>query len=150
MNLGMMCIVADDSCHGIVSALNELTYHHDDINLRMFTFGYNTENILKNFPVLPIHEAKYCYDTLITWDVLSIDLAINFPNIKHIFYIHNDNVAWTKNYNINYELWEKIFDNPKIDVITCNKDVDTLLQLTWKKPLYIEALTPENIYNVIR
>ena len=109
---------------------------------------YRILNINKRFSVLPIYEAKYQYGNFFVWDILSLELCISFPNVNKIFYFQNNNIPWIKAFNINYQDWSQLFDNPKVDIITDDMTTKELFDLAWKQIRTID-ITSEALYEIV-
>lgn len=132
----------------MVSWFNSLYDLDKSINLKLFCCSFDISNPAKKFPILPIYEAKYEYGDLFTWDILSLELATSFPNLNKIYYFQNNNIPWTKIYNINYDDWSELFDNPKVEILTHDSTIEEIFKLTWK-PAKLLNVTPEALYEII-
>jgi hypothetical protein len=132
----------------MISWFNSLNDIDRSINLKFFSSSFDIVNADKKFPILPIYEAKYEYGNFFVWDILSLELAINFPNINKIYYFQNKDIPWTKIYNINYEDWSQLFDNPKVEILTHDATIQEIFNLSWK-PIKLLDVTPEALYEII-
>jgi hypothetical protein len=132
----------------MISWFNSLRDMDKNINLKLFCSSFDVLHSDKKFPILPIHEAKYQHGNFFVWDILSLELAIDFPNINKIYYFQNDNLPWTKAFNINYTDWANLYDNQKVDIITNNTNVKEIFELTWKKINLVEVTT-ESLYEIV-
>jgi len=130
----------------IISMLNETIAADPAANLKLFTTKYDLLIPNKRFCVLPIYEAKYSHGTIVVWDLLSLELVLDFPNLDSIIYLQDSNLPWSNSHNIEYSVWSKFFDNPKIKIITDSPEVSEILSLTWKKPTLLENINPESLY----
>jgi len=133
----------------MISWFNSLATIDSTINLKLFCSSFDILNSEKKFAVLPIYEAKYEYGNFFVWDILSLELAIDFPNINKIYYFQNNNLPWTKAFNISYNDWANLYDNEKVHIITNDTNVQEIFSLTWKHIDTVEG-TPESLYEVIQ
>lgn len=134
----------------IISWFNSLSTIDKSINLKFFSCSFDVVDIDKKFPVLPIHEAKYEYGNFFVWDILSLELATSFPNIGTVYYFQNTDIPWTKIYNINYEDWAQLFENPKVQILTHDATIQEIFDLSWKtKTKKISTISPEALYEII-
>lgn len=132
----------------MISWFNSLYSVDSSINLKLFCCSFDVINPQKKFTVLPLYEAKYEYGIFFIWDILSLELAINFPNLTKIYYFQNNNIPWTKIYNINYNDWAQLFDNPKVEILTSDSTIQEIFSLTWKKPKLL-SITTEALYEIL-
>ena len=132
----------------MLSWFNSLYNIDPNINLKLFSSCCDILNINKRFSVLPIYEAKYQYGNFFVWDILSLELCISFPNVNKIFYFQNNNIPWIKAFNINYQYWSQLFDNPKVDIITDDMTTKELFDLAWKQIRTID-ITSEALYEIV-
>jgi len=130
----------------ILSIINEMTLTDPSVNIKLFTTQYDLSITTKAFCVLPIYEAKYSRGVMIVWDLLSLELVLDFPNLDGIVYLQDSNIPWEKNTSISYEKWAYLFDNPKVNIVTDNALVAEAFTLTWKRPILIENISPESLY----
>lgn len=120
--------------------------------------GYNT-NIFtskndaivpdQKFAILPIYEAKYSDHVMICWDILSLQLCLDFPRIEKIIYLQNDQIPWMQQNNIEYKLWSNIFDDPRLAVVSTDEEIINIFRLTWNKGIFIESLDSEKFHELL-
>ena len=132
--------------HNILSIMNEMTLTDPSVNIKLFTTQYDLLMSTKAFCVLPIYEAKYSRGVMVVWDLLSLELVLDFPNLESIVYLQDSNIPWDQNTSIDYNKWAYLFDNPKVKIITDNNSVAEVFALTWKRPTLIENISPEVLY----
>jgi hypothetical protein len=130
--------------------LDSLSSINKSLNLSVFSSSYNVNQPLKKFTVLPLYEAKYHTGTAFVWDLLSLELILDFPNIHKIVYYQNNNLPWLQNRYIGYAAWAKIFDNDRVSIMVDNPTIQQIFKLTWKEPHLINEMTPEKLYEVLR
>lgn len=102
-------------------------------------------------PILPITECRFFYGVLTVFDIESLTICKNFPNIKKIYYYMTD-VPWKRNSHINYfDLRNLYQENTNISVITKTLNLYNIYNNCWsKKPLGImEELNYENFKRLI-
>ena len=133
----------------LLSIFDELYNIDKFINLNLFTTSYNINKQNKRFSVLPIYEAKYYSGTLLVWNLLSLELTLDFPNLTKIVYYQNNDIPWSTNKSIPYVAWARLFENPKVSMIVDNPTVHEIFKLTWKEPTLITDITPETLYEVL-
>ncbi len=130
--------------------LDSLSIMDKSLNLSVFTSFYNINQPQKRFTVLPLYEAKYHTGIAITWDLLSLELILDFPNISKIVYYQNNSFPWLQNRHISYAAWAKLFNNDRVSVLVDDPTIQQIFALTWKKPHLITEMTPEKLYEVLR
>ena len=102
-------------------------------------------------PILSITECKFFYGTLIVFDIESLAICKNFPNIKKIYYYMTD-VPWKQTSHINYfDLRNHYQENTKINIVTKTSNLYNVYTNSWnKQPLGImEELNYENFKRLI-
>lgn len=133
----------------IIEHLYKLNYLDDLININIFSSN-NTISLNTNCSILPLYEAKYIYDHIFTWDLLSLELVKDFPNPYSIWYLQLDELPWINHGYMPYQDWEKLFDNPKINIITNNEDTKKIIDSTWNnKAIFIDQLNLKVLYELL-
>lgn len=84
--------------------------------------------------VLHINEAKYFKGTLFVFDAKSLALTRHFPAPKKQIFVMNQ-ADWTLNRTTPYNVWESIYMNDNVDLVTTNSDLNTLCKICWKDPI---------------
>lgn len=131
-------------------ALLDSLYNLDaPVNVNLFTSAYNIHKTYKNFTILPLHEGKYHTGTFIVWNLLSLELALDFPNAQRIIYYQNNEIPWAKNKQVPYMAWARLFDNPHIDIIVNDPTTYDILRFTWKEPIFLEQINAETLYEIL-
>ena len=98
----------------------------------------------KNIPILHISDSKFFHGNLLIFDIPSLILSKNFPNIQTRFF-YAQNVPWTESHE-NYSYWESIFKHPNLKTIAKNQFINDIYEICWTKPLGIsENLDYEDI-----
>jgi hypothetical protein len=138
-----------DQDNNIMSMLNAMIGIDPALNLKLFTTKYDLLIPNKCFCVLPIYEAKYSYGTVVVWDLLSLELVLDFPNLESIVYLQDSTPPWAGNASVPYSNWSHFFDSPKVQVITDNPETAEIFALTWHRPNLLENINPESLYENI-
>jgi hypothetical protein len=125
----------------IILIMNEIS-QKTDIIFSLYTNTYELTKINKRFAILPTHMAKYSKNTTLCWDMMSIDMVINFPGPRKIVYLLQD-MPWTKNTNIKYSAWNRIFEHNRLNLISTSKEHKEILELTWLKKSVMTENTEE-------
>lgn len=147
-NISVLSIECNDIHRPMLMMINKWTIEKN-YNTSLFTSKYDAVLPNQSFSVLPIHESKYVKDTMLVWDTLSLQLCIDFPNLKKIIYLQNNNIPWMNHPNISYDTWSRMFDNPKIQIISPYEEVVNIFKLTWNKGTLVVSLDSEQIYEHI-
>lgn len=133
----------------LLKVFNDLFYIDRSSNLSLFTssYGVNVQN--KRFSVLPIYEAKYHKSSFFVWNLLSLELVLQFPNVQKVVYYQNQDIPWSQNKNMPYAAWANIFDTNRVTVVTDDAMVNEIFSLTWKPPVFINDFTSEKLYEIL-
>ena len=134
----------------LLRVFNDLFYVNRSVNLSLFTSSYGLNFPNKRFSVLPLYEAKYHKSAFFTWNLLSLDLLLEFPNTQNIVYYQNKEITWSQNKNIPYSAWAKIFDTNRVTVVTDDPMVNEIFTLTWKPPVFINEFNAEKLYETLQ
>ena len=132
-----------------LSLFNKICYINRSLNLSLFTSSYNMAIQNKTFSILPLYEAKYHKSSFFVWNLLSLELVLEFPNTEKIVYYQNQNIPWSENKTIPYIAWANLFDNNKVTVVTDDPVVNEIFTLTWKQPIFINDLDAEKLYEIL-
>lgn len=130
----------------IILIMNEIS-QKTDIIFALYTNTYELTKINKRFSILPTYMAKYSQNTTLCWDMMSIDMAINFPTPKKIVYLLQ-NIPWINNTDVHYSAWNRIFEHNRLNLITTSKEHKEILELTWLKNS-IKTENTEELANAI-
>lgn len=113
----------------------------------VYTNRYNIKHLNKNFAILPTYMAKYTNEPMLCWDIISVNLVSNFPGPQKIIYLL-EGIIWEKSNTTSYKTWSKIFDNPRINILTINKEHQEILKLTWGRESTL-VTTSEEVKNAL-
>lgn len=152
-NLGCFLFdVVSDQEKEILSIFNDLLDKNPHINGSLFTSNYqNSINKLKRFSIFSSYEANYYYGDMFVWDIISLDIVRNFPNINRIFYFQEASLPWPTNAHMEYSMWEKLFCNKKTTIITNLPEVKEVYDLVWSgKCELLKTMNAESLYEAIR
>jgi hypothetical protein len=149
--ISALCIHAHTEIdNDILSVFSSISDIDKSANLKLFTVLYDLNISPKNFSVLPIYESKYSYNDILVWDLLSLELVIDFPNIKRVFYIQDNNIPWYMNNTVPYSTWSRLFGNDKVTIISTNKTISDIFNLTYKECKLLETISAEKLYEILR
>lgn len=99
-------------------------------------FTTNCELIASpKLPILHISQSKFFYGNLFVFDINSIMLTSQSPNIKNR-YFYTDNIPWINN-KFEYKYWLSLFDSANLQIIASNEQIYDIYNICWKKPLGI-------------
>ena len=105
----------------------------------------NTSNI----PILHIKQAKFFTGDIFVFDIIGLMLAKDFPNVTNKYWFTN-NIPW-QDTNLLYSEWEKLFNQPKLNIIAQNQKLFDIFDITWKTPVGIaENVDYESLSKLIR
>lgn len=146
-NIGLIKISTNtNDDFSMLNLATNLYTENDDINISLFTTLFDNDAYGKRISILPIHEAKYFVGTAIVWDLITLDLVTGFPNLKKILYIHNNSIPWRENPNSLYSVWQKLFENKRIETIITNNNIYDIFRLTWDTGTLIPELNSKVLY----
>ena len=151
-NIGCFLFEVVTNIEKEIATMFNIVASKPNINGSLFTADYqNKIDYLRNFTIFPINEAKYYYGDMIVWDLLSLDMVHKFPNLKTIYYFQGPNIPWINNAHIPKEMWQSLFCNPKIKMITDNQQIQKIFKDTWNSDLFLlKTMTPEGLYEAIQ
>lgn len=149
-NIGCVIIQAGENQKDILGLMNVIA-DADNINMSVFSLDYGTVlETIKKYTVYPLYEAKYYHGNVFSWDLITTDLVVRFPNIKTIFYYLNE-LPWMKSTNTSYKVWNNIFNNNKVQVFTDKPEIKQILDLTWNKNCkLINQVNAESLYEMLQ
>lgn len=133
----------------IISLINSLSNIDNSLDIKLFTTNHNILVQNKKYSILPIFEAKYSKNPIIVWDLLSLELVLEFPNLLSIIYIQDKNIPWLKNRSIPYSVWNNFFNNNKVKVVCSHPMIAEIFEMTWKKPILLNPITTESFYEIL-
>lgn len=134
----------------IIELIHPLKTIDSSVNINIFSINYDLNATNKTFTVLPVYECKYFFGNLVVWDPVTLDLVLNFPNIRKIVYIHDNSIPWRINPNVSYKTWEKLFDNTKTQILITDKYIADIFRLTWGTGQFIETINPQVLYEKLQ
>lgn len=121
-----------------------------DVDAKIFTTNCSVvTQAQKRLTILPIYEAKYYKGKALVFDLMTLELCCEFPNLEKILYYQNETLPWTVFRQNQYSFWNNFFDNPKIEVFTTNKEVYNVLSLLWKPPKLINNISSQSMGDLI-
>lgn len=123
-------IINDDIIKYAENSQNNNSYKQDIL----FTTNFELINS-PQLPVLHISQSKFFYGNLFLFDINSIILTSQSPNLKNR-YFYADNVPWIDTKN-NYNYWSSVFNSNNLEIIASNEQIYDIYTICWKKPLGI-------------
>lgn len=96
-----------------------------------------------NLPILHLSQAQLFYGSLVIFDLQSIILTKNFPNLtKRVLYANS--APWEKAPQSHYKEWNSLYNQPSLDIVTSTQHLYNIYNICWKKPIGIsEAFSYE-------
>lgn len=105
----------------------------------------NTHNV----PILHLNQSKFFFGDLVLFDVVSLLLAKNFPNINQKYFYATD-LPWTKSPESSFSEWKRLLCDPQVSIIAHNQFIADAYDICWKKPIGIsENFSYEEVRNLI-
>jgi hypothetical protein len=153
-NIGSVLVeTKSENDFNILHLLNSIAVRKD-VNFSLFTADFSMPmNQPKFFTVLPLHESKFYFGTLIVWDMVTLDMVTTpraYPNVDKIIFYQNGQVPWMNNRNMPYGLWNKLYNNSKVQMFTDHLGVKEILANTWNtKCSFLHQITPEALYEIL-
>lgn len=150
-NVGCFVLeINNDQYKQLMQLVNHIAVQ-SDINFSVFTLDYGVVlNSQKYFTILPIYEAKYYFGKMFVFDLASLDLVVRFPNIEQIIYYQNDAYPWVLNPNVPQAVWDKLFGDKRIKIITDKLSVKQEMDKRFSIDCsLLQTINPEALYNVI-
>lgn len=89
-----------------------------------------------NLPILHLSQSQFFYGSLVIFDLPSIILSKDFPNLKKRI-LYTDSTPWEKNPHTRYEEWNSLYNQSSLDIVTANERLYNIYNICWKKPLGI-------------
>jgi len=86
-------------------------------------------------PILHISQSKFFFGNIFIFDINSILLTSDSPNIKTRFFYATD-IPWI-NTNENYNYWISLFNSDNLQIIAQNQQIFDIYNICWKKPIGI-------------
>jgi hypothetical protein len=133
----------------VMSLINSLSNMDSFLDIKLFTTSCDIVVPNKKYSILPIFEGKYSKNPMIVWDLLSLELALQFPNIPSIIYIQDKNIPWIKNREVPYSVWNNFFNNDKVKIVSSHPMVAEVFEMTWKKTILLTPIKTESFYEIL-
>lgn len=142
-------VTNNEKQEAIINSINKFCESRPYDNVVLFNNQFAKIDIHKKYYTLHIQQAKYFDGILFVFDTKSAMLTQTFPSPKkQILYISSP--EWSVNPSFPYAFWENIYMKNDLEIITDNKDVYSLCDICWKKPLHLlESINDQELINVI-
>lgn len=102
-----------------------------------------------NTPILHLNQSKFFFGDLVVFDIVSLLLTKNFPNIRKKYFYATD-LPWTKSPETSFNEWKMLLCDPQVDIIANNQFIADAYDICWKKPIGIsENFSYEEVRNLI-
>lgn len=89
-----------------------------------------------NLPILHLSQAQLFYGSLVIFDLPSIILTKNFPNLtKRILYANS--APWENNPQSPYKEWDSLYNQSSLDIVTSTQSLYNIYNICWKQPIGI-------------
>lgn len=89
-----------------------------------------------NLPILHLSQAQLFYGSLVIFDLPSIILTKNFPNLtKRILYANS--APWETTPQSNHEEWASLYNQTSLDIVTSTQHLYNIYNICWKQPIGI-------------
>jgi hypothetical protein len=89
-----------------------------------------------NLPILHLSQAQFFYGTLVLFDLASILLTQNFPNIEKRL-LYTNSLPWLAANNTLYQEWKSLYMQDNLDFIVDSQATYDIYNTCWKQPLGI-------------
>jgi hypothetical protein len=143
--------IVNDSYHNnILENINNLCEIRPYDNIIVFNNYFHTIHDNKKYYVLSINHAKYFSGILFVFNTQDAFLTKTFPGPnKQIIYL--DKPEWSMDQRMPFTVWHNIYMSNKFEIIASNKELYSLVDICWKKPLkQISNFNYKDIDNVLR
>lgn len=92
-----------------------------------------------NLPILHLSHAQLFYGTLVIFDLPSIILTKQFPNLTRRI-LYTNSAPWEKNPQSRYNEWDSLYNQNSLDIVTSNEHLYNIYNICWKKPIGISEV----------
>ncbi len=112
----------------IISSITQIMNEYD-ISGKIYCNKYNMAlKLPKNLPILPLYHFKYKTDNVFCWDLMSLELLINFSkHNKILFFMHH--IPWLTMPNNQYSLWQNILLDTRVSFVSNQQNICDALNL---------------------
>jgi len=153
MNIGFYLLdvhQSNEKHRQILNGINDLCEQRPYDNIVLFNNQFHASDPDHKYYILHISEAKYFKGLLFVFDIKSAMLTKTFPAPrKQILFL--DKAEWSGKRDMPYSFWNGIYNNEDFELVSTNKDLETLCDICWKKPLdNIDTFNGESINNVLQ
>lgn len=102
-----------------------------------------------NVPILHLQQAQFFYGKLIVFDIPSIILTNNFPNISQRILFTSD-THWTQSSSSMYQQWRSVYEQDNLDIMVTSPVLRDLYSMCWKTPVAtVERFTYDELSKYI-
>lgn len=149
-DIGFMCFdLKPIEAHNIlIKEISKLILNNNEKQICIFNH-HSDRAEYDNVPVLPISHAKFFDGDLFLFDIMSLMITQNFPNIKNR-YFYTGEIVWLNNNNF-YYFWKNLFMHPNLKIIASTEGVKDIYTMCWNKEVnIIKQFSYEELDNVLQ
>jgi hypothetical protein len=144
----LLSIENNEMFHNLLSSIKSFIDHNPYKQICIFNSDSDKVNTF-NIPLLHIKQAKFFHGDIIVFDVLSLMLIKNFPNLKNKYFFVNS-IPWEQN-GFSFSEWKSLIEQDNLQIIAQNESIYDIFDICWKKPLGIgENFSYETISKFIQ
>jgi hypothetical protein len=111
--------------------------------------SYSEKSNTFNVPIFHLQQAQFFDGKLILFDIPSVILSNQFPNISKRILFTSD-THWTQTTTVMYEQWRSIYEQENLDIIVTSPVLNDLYSMCWKRPIAtVEQFTYEELSKYI-
>lgn len=130
---------------GTIKKISDSNPYNQYVIFNSYSEAINTKNV----PILHLNQSKFFFGNMIVFDLISLELIKNFPNIKNKTLFAID-IPWLSNTAVPYNKWADLLNDPNLSIIAANRYVADAYELFWKKPITIsENFSYEQVQDFI-
>lgn len=144
----ILSIENNEMFHNLLSSIKSFIDKNPYKQICVFNSSSDKVNTF-NVPLLHVKQAKFFYGDIIVFDLLSLMLIKNFPNIKNKYFFVNS-IPWENN-GFSFNEWKSLIEQENLSIIAQNQTVYDIFEICWKQPIGIgESFNYETISKLIR
>lgn len=134
--------------HNLLSSIKDFINNNPYKQICIFNSVSDKVNTF-NIPLLHVKQAKFFHGDIIVFDLLSLMLIKNFPNIKNKYFFVNT-IPWEHN-GFSFNEWKALIEQENLNIIAQNQAIYDIFDICWKSPIGIgENFSYETISKLIR
>jgi hypothetical protein len=149
-DLGFLCLELNQTHeHNMLLDLIKKIIDNNPFN-QICIFNHSSlRSNYNNVPVFPISHCKFFEGDLFIFDNISLSMVQNFPGIQKKYFYCSE-IPWSSP-NSYYTLWEQLFTDKNLQVITNNISLQEIYKICWNiDTKNIKNFSYEEIIHAIR